>query len=349
MSISAYETALIPHLDMTLETQRGVMRSFAVEFARFLQHPIENGHSTYSDVQWDGRNTLFRPRFLLSRRNHGARASDFEEIGQKSRRVETTIAPGLQYGVPGGPIQVGGTFVNSKTRYDAAAIYQGSSLAQKLNFNRNTYSADLSVQVTPLTGMLISGSRSKDHFLLTPERDGTSSQAMLSVEFAPQADITGSFGVGVKHASAPDPGLQPFNGVIWIGQLRHVSSLGTQSLLDLRCDTQYSYDVGHSYFVNTQTRFSVTQPVGGGIELFGQFGMFGLKYKGTLRGSERGLATGGGLRYKIRKTDNHRCQRRLDHPEWKRSLERCASCHILAHGTRFMHLERTTPGDDYTK
>jgi hypothetical protein len=246
-------------------------------------------------------------------------------------------------------VQLGGGFTHLRTRYDAAAIYQGSSLAEKLNFDRNTYSADAAVQLTPLTAVVMSSSVSQDRFLLTPKRNGNSVQATVGLEFAAKADVTGSFGVGVKRASAPDPGAQPFGGLVWLGQLRHVGSKGTQLVLNLRRDTQYSYDVGQSYYVDTQSRLAVTQPLGEKVELFGQLGVLGLTYQGAVQSAERGVAVGGGLRYKIRTWNTigvnvDRITRDGNAP-W--SAVRVVA--FWAHGTRFMHLERTTPGDDYTK
>jgi hypothetical protein len=167
--------------------------------------------------------------------------------------------------------------------------------------------------------------------------------------FPPQAGVTGSLGVGVKHAGAPDPGATPFNGPVWIGQLSHVSSHGTQIVVNLTRDTSYSFDVGHSYYVETQSRLSLTQPLGINLELFGLVGALGIKYQGTQQGSERGLAVGGGFRYKIRNWSTvgvniDRITRDGTTP-W--SAVRVVT--FWAHGTRFMHLERTTPGDDYTK
>jgi hypothetical protein len=85
------------------------------------------------------------------------------------------------------------------------------------------------------------------------------------------------------------------------------------------------------------------------MELFGQFGVSLLKYQGLQQGSERGLAAGGGLRYKIRPWSTIGVNADWIARNGKNPWTGVRVVTFWAHGTRFMHLERTTPGDDYTK
>ena len=106
-------------------------------------------------------------------RNHFAPPTDFVgfEIGLKSRRIERDYIGSVSF-TPG-RVRMSAEANYLQLRYDAAQVYQGSSLHDNLNRNTLWLTGNMDFAVTSLTSISTSVAHVTDKFLYAPIRDGS--------------------------------------------------------------------------------------------------------------------------------------------------------------------------------
>lgn len=356
LAISAYETALIPHLDVAWKHGRQEVTGFtAFEFVRFddprtlagTRAYTASGHNTFTEAVWTA-SARAKPMLGYRYRNNGARANDIEEVAQKSRRVEKTISSSLDLRV-GARTHLVGEYAFQQTRYDADAVYRDNLLTDQLDYDRRVVSAGVAYEPTPLARFGTSVVRVDDRFRRNPARNNDSLLLLGTATFSPLALVSGVASAGVKSFSPPDPGAKRFTGAVVRTALSYVGGDATLAMLGFTRDTEYSYDTGKSYYVSTELRASVQQRIVGRLEGFLQGGIWTLDYQGILGGRERQVSYGGGVRFRLRPWVQTGFN--LDHIRREGGAPWTATRLVgfLTYGTRFRKLERTMPGEDYTK
>ena len=133
------------------------------------------------------------------RRDHYAPPTDFAgfAFGIKSRRVETELSAGAS--ATAGRMRASATVEHFALRYDADAVYEGSSLHDNLNRNMLRAGTGLEFKVTPLTALTASFNLFDDRFLYAPERDGNGYEVFAGVGFDSAALLAGYARAGILH------------------------------------------------------------------------------------------------------------------------------------------------------
>lgn len=356
LAIRAYETALIPHFDVMWRTGRQEVIGFAALEFVFFADPrtvlgarafTASGHNTFAEAAWSAVGRL-TPTVGYRYRNNGARANDIEEVAQKSRRVEGTLSSSFDLRI-GARTHVVGEYTFQQTRYDADASFRGNLLNEQLDYDRHIVSAGLAYELTPLTRVGAHVVRVDDRFRRNPGRNNDSVIVNGVVTWSPLARVSGVASAGVKSFSPPDQSAERFKGVVVRTAMTYVGGDATLATVALTRDTEYSYDIQRSYYLSTEVRASVEQRIVGRLEAVVQGGIWTLNYRGFMGGEDRQTSYGGGMRFRLRPWMragfNVDQIRRQGGSPW--TATRLVA--FFTYGTRFRKLERTMPGEDYTK
>ena len=194
------------------------------------------------------------------------------EIDTRAARKETVFNGALDFhALP--KSYIGLSVSRQQTRFADEAVYQDTSLKTTLNRIDTSYAVTLRHQLTPLTSILLSASRSYAKFEFSPDRDTTSNAANLSATFSPQAVMRGSVSVGFDDFKPADPTLPGFRGVIGNADLVFVLLGSTRFAITGGRGVNYSYDLLQPYYVQSRIGGSVAQQI---------FGPFDVQVRGDL-------------------------------------------------------------------
>jgi hypothetical protein len=296
-----YETFVVPQIEAWWK-QPGFRASMnaAVEVVHFANNVGAN--NTQIGFGIERLHATFRPYFNFNRRRTNANPTGFE-VGYKSLRLESTYTVGLNSSLsPRSELRFGGGLI--KTSWDADAIYQSSSLKEKLNYDHTYFSGGYAYSLTPLTRVGATVDVAQDRFIYSPIRDGDTIRAMSLVEFSRLAAVFGVAQLGYERFTSPTSGVADFNGLIGSVNLGYGSSDGTLFKVYLNRNLQYSYDESLGYYVLNQLSFTVSRRIASRWDTAAFINQYGLDYRpaGTVASSgrvDRVHEYGGAAAYRI--------------------------------------------------
>lgn len=356
LAVKAFETAIIPHVDVGWRRGRQELRGFgALEFVVFgdprtlagTKAYTAAGHNRFGEAVWTARARL-TPVLAYRYRNNGARANDIEEIAAKSRRVEETLSSSLDF-LAGGRLHLVGEYARQRTRYDADARYQGNLLSDQLDYDRQIWSAGVGYELTPLVRVGTNVTYLEDRFRRNPTRNNGSVAVSGTAGFAPLALMSGELSVGVKFFEPRDPGAENFRGLVARSTFTYAGREATLATLAVNRETEYSYDALKSYYLSTELRASLRQRIVGRMECLVHGGIWTLEYRGAIRETDRQVSYGGGLGFRLRPWARTGVNADYIRREGRSPWTATRLVVFFTYGTRFRKLERTMPGEDYTK
>lgn len=232
----------------------------AAEFQQYVERSDESATNNYWETRLDvgrGANTLTG---TYSHRDHYARPTGFE-VGKKSRHLWDTARVSGDMAL-GGRGNLSGDFTYERVRYDADAIYEGIQLKGQLDQNATVATASVGYDLTPLTGMFGLAEFTVNQFLVEPRRNSSGNYLALGVGFQPSALISGQVNIGYRRLNFTDPTVKDFSGLGYVGGFTIPIPTGTLLAITLAREPQYSYDAASAYYVQTENRLSLSQPLG---------------------------------------------------------------------------------------
>jgi hypothetical protein len=298
-----YETFVVPQIEAWWKQPGFRGRAIgAVEMVHFKN----NVGATNSQVGFgiERLHATFRPSFNYNRRRTNANPTGFE-VGYKSLRLEAVYAAGLNASLsPRSELRFGAQF--TRTRWDADAIYQGSSLKEKLNHNNSDISGGYAYTLTPLTKIGATVDVAQDRFIYSPIRDGNTVRVMSLVEFARPAFVFGTAQVGYVQFKNPTASVADFNGAIWSVNVGYGAPAGLLLRLYTSRDIQYSFDESLGYYLLDSIVGTVSKRLGGRWDTAFFVGQYGLDYRpaGTVASTGRVDVVhevGGAVAYRVGK------------------------------------------------
>jgi hypothetical protein len=167
----------------------------------------------------------------------------------------------------------------SHESFDQGAVFLGTNLHDELNRTSTTGSLSLRHQLTPLTTISLTGSRTQDRFDLDPLRDANSTSFAGTVAFDPAALIKGSVTFGYRNFQPQSPDLPTYVGTAALVNLSYAIFGTTKFGLSASRDVQYSYDVNQPYYISTGIGGSVAQQVFGPLDVVARIGAQQLAYR----------------------------------------------------------------------
>jgi hypothetical protein len=223
------------------------------------------------------------------------------EIGARSRREEREFGGRLD-------IRLGArTHLRSEgglqqTRWDAAAVYQGSPLREFLTSDITSFTSSVAYRATALTEVSASVEWREDDFEFSPLRNQRSQRYLFGVSFDQRALISGAAFVGYRRSTAlgeaRDDGPGPLQGPVAAVQLSHASPLGFFIQGGVIRDRVFSFDPASGTYALTTGSGLVSTRLAGRFDVFTEGILSRAQYdNGRL---ERHVEYGGGISYRPR-------------------------------------------------
>jgi hypothetical protein len=232
----------------------------AIELVKAGEAVTSKNHQFGSNLLWGG--PKLRPYLQWTSKHTNANPTGFE-VGRKSMRNENDMQVGSSVSL-GGSMQAVGFVRRTQTDWDADALYQTSSLREKLNRLDSAMGGGVEFRLTPLTSVHVSAEQSRSEFLYSPVRNGSGSRLVAGVAMVEPAIISGTAEFGIRRFQSQTSGVA-FSGLF--GNLAMTRHFVTDTTLGVRFerDLQFSYDTTLAYFVGQSMIFTIVQPIGESI------------------------------------------------------------------------------------
>jgi hypothetical protein len=266
----------------------------AIEVITFANRVGARNHQFGVRNEWQG--TRLVPYVDFNSRHTNANPTGFE-VGRKSMRIEHALQTGLRTRL-GGRVSLAGFYHRTRTNWDADAIYQTSSLREKLNRTDVSAGGRLEMALTPLTTVRFTGERSTNTFEFSPGRDGSGTSMAGGITMTGPAAITGSADVGYRTFTSASHDVK-FRGLFSSMALSRTFPSDTVVMVGFSRDMQFSYDLSLAYFVSRSVQLTVIQPLNSSLAIQGFAARHSLMYDKAAPGAvpinavtEAGFAVG---------------------------------------------------------
>jgi hypothetical protein len=185
------------------------------------------------------------------------------EIDLRSRHLENDLVGGVKvHATPKLWVEVGA--MQSETRYDADASFNGTKLQQTLNRTTSGFVGAVRDRLTALTTVGVKFDRLHDAFPYSPERNSDSYRVMPGLEFKPRALISGEAWVGYRSFTPDHPAVLPaFSGLVADVGLSYTLLGSTTFGASYHRDLTYSYEVELPFFIDNSVGVSIRRELGG--------------------------------------------------------------------------------------
>jgi len=225
------------------------------------------------------------PGSLMSFKINGAYLDARErpgfEIDSRVQRKEVTHSGSVEYhALSKSHIGVSGS--RARTSFAEDAEFEDTNLRISLNRVNTTAAVNLRQQITPLTSLTFSATRSMDRFEFSPQRDSDTTDVRASLAFDPVALLKGGAMIGYSDFKPTAPDLPGFKGVIGSVNLTYVLLGATRFGVEGLRSVQYSYDVDQPYYVQTGVNGSIAQQIFGPFDVAVHGGVELLAYRDRL-------------------------------------------------------------------
>jgi hypothetical protein len=180
------------------------------------------------------------------------------EVDLRARRVERETAVGVNvFSLNRTSLRVG--VRQGALTYEPGQLFDGIDLAQQLNRTSTAFSGGVQFAATPLTTLTLDVSAQRENYALTPGKNQSGNRVMFAVNFAPDAVIRGSAGVGVSHLDVEDPLAIPFTGLTTNVDLSYtllgVTRFGGRVNRETTASVQEPYSLQTTFGVDVQQAF----------------------------------------------------------------------------------------------
>jgi hypothetical protein len=260
-----FTATIRPALDAVLRfgVARLVYRS-SLDAVYFHEYESERSINRFGEVRAEARLDRIVPFVSLA----GLATSDRpnNEIDLRASRTVRTLTGGVAAAVLPTTAVVA-TVKRETFTYEAGQRFRDVDLAEQLNNRRDSYDVGVRYAMTPLTTLVVTYGHEDTRFALSPDRDSESVRYMSRLEFDPDALLGGTASVGYRKFTPVDPALAPFRGVVAQVTLRYASESRTQVAIQIGRDLDYSFEEDQPYYVTTGGTVTVTQRIGGPIDV----------------------------------------------------------------------------------
>jgi hypothetical protein len=270
-----FETYAIPQLEGWLNLGRMRSNVFgAIELVRFASGVgVIRNHQYGARNQWQGGR--LQPYVDVASRHTNANPVGFE-VGRKSMRNETDLRTGLRTAL-GSRVFASAYSRFTKTDWDADAIYQTSSLREKLNRTDKVTGVAFEMVITPLTVVSVTGDANTSEFVFSPIRNGSGYRIAAGTTIRGPAAINGSAEIGFRSFESQTTDLD-FRGLVANALLVRPFPNGRLLAVRYGRDIQFSYEPSLQYFVAQSVELSAIQPLGEKFSIQGFIGSHNLTY-----------------------------------------------------------------------
>jgi hypothetical protein len=259
---SDFTLTLSPRADAWVPVARRLLfrASSELDLVWYAQYASERS----LNPQFEGRVEAYANRltFFAEDAYLNTRQRQNYEIDVRSRHVENRAGGGADIRVtPKFSVELSGRV--ESTRYDADAVFEGTSLQRTLNQDTRGIQGVVRHRLTPLTTVAVRYEQLKDEFPFAHNRDSRSYRVMPGVEFKPRALIKGTAYVGYRQFTPTDAAALPeFSGLVAQLGLSYTMLGATTFGVSYRRDLTYSYEELQPFFVANSVGGSLRRALG---------------------------------------------------------------------------------------
>jgi hypothetical protein len=268
---------LTPTTELWLRTGPGwVSGTIREELIWYQTYATERAANSSYRLGW--RVPLNRLAFDVGTNYANERDRPGFEIDARSLRTETKFNGSVEYRALS-KTWIGVRADREQVDFDKDATFFTTNLHNELNHSTTTEGVVVRHQLTPLTSVSLTASRTQDRFDFSSLRDSDSRAIAMNVAFDPFALIKGSATLGYRDFQPRSTGLEDYRGLTALADLSYSAFGTTRFSLRAMRDVQYSYDVNQPYYLQTGFDASVAQQIFGPFDVVGRAGLQSLAYR----------------------------------------------------------------------
>ena len=190
------------------------------------------------------------------------------EIDARARRSDQAVLGGLRYELTARTSLTASARVDSSI-YDDGETFRGVALDQALNHTGRGGEAGVRYAVTALTTVAVTAGYEEETFDEAHARDLKRYTVGPSFEFSPEAAIRGRVVTNFEIFKPEDPTLAERKGFAYQALVNWLLYERTAFALGAGRNISYSYQETEPYYLLTNVRLLVSQPIGLGLEIYG--------------------------------------------------------------------------------
>ena len=314
---NVFNEAVDPDSDFTAQIQPQVqgwlrMGRARVSFGQlanlmyFQTFASERAVNTTSTVRVDvplARVTLYGGAGFVRTKDRGG-----PEVDVRARSIRQPLNGGVTVALTRKTVvDVGADF--DEMSFEEGARFGTASLRQQLTRSTESYHVTLKHAITTLSSVWLTVRQEASRFEFSPLRDNTTLRVAPSLQFRPNALLSGSAEVGYLRLEPGDPTIRDFAGPVARVDLSYVLRGATQFSVQANRDLVPSAAEAETYFLQTGFGGSVTHRVterwdvqAGATRLRLTYGSSGRAASTTIRPAETIASTmvGGGFHFSKR-------------------------------------------------
>jgi hypothetical protein len=184
-------------------------------------------------------------------------------------------------------------------------FFNGVPLAATMNNDYDAYDGGVRFALTPLTTLQVTATHQRDRFDTASGRDTTTWRVAPTLEFDPDALISGRLTVGFTSFEPESSSIEPYRGLTATGQLTwRLNTTKLEGVIER--DVRYSYELLQPYYLTTLGRITLTQIITGPLDVQLVAGRQRLDYRDEAsldvdgdRRSDTITTWGGGLGFRV--------------------------------------------------
>lgn len=240
-----------------------------------------------SNAQYAMRFNLSASRFkpFIGAERIRTRARRSPEIDARARRIDRTALGGLGFDLTPRTSLTASVRLND-TAYEEGERFRGVALDEALNRSGRGAEAGVRYAITALTTLAVMAGYDEQTFEESHVRDVKRYTIGPMLEFSPEAAIRGRVVTAVELFKPDDPTLAKRTGLAYQALLNW--SLYGRTTFDLGAgrNISYSYQETEPYYLLTNVRLTVSQPLAGRLELYGGVDWDHMAYRWGRGGAE---------------------------------------------------------------
>jgi hypothetical protein len=190
------------------------------------------------------------------------------EIDTRARRTERVALTGLGFDLTPRTALVASIRLD-ETDYDEGEAFRGVALDEELNRSGRGADAGVRYAITPLTSMTVTAGYEEQIFKQSQLRDLKRYVVGPTFEFSPEAAIRGRASAVFELFRPEDPALAESKGIAYQAAVSWTLYGRTTFDFEAGRHISYSYQDTEPYYLLTDVRLLVSQPLGERLELYG--------------------------------------------------------------------------------
>lgn len=197
------------------------------------------------------------------------RQRPYYEIDVRARRVVNEVNGGVTVALTP-RFSVAMDALRERQRFDADALFDGTSLAETLNRDERAGTATLRWRRTALSTFTLGTEFREARFVQSPDRNSENLTVAVGAEFHPRALISGSGSIGIRRFNALGSAVSDVGRVVARADLSYRFPTNTTARFEAERDILYSFRRDDAFYLINRYSVGVTHRLTASFDLTGR-------------------------------------------------------------------------------